>query len=99
MQPIEWHCESCRFPIDDFGGSVAAPYTEIADNLATWHPWHYQCQPTDGYQIDVSQLRTSTDVIRWTRHLRPKHWFDLGAWDAILAHAVESDERPTRAVI
>lgn len=99
---VQWNCQECAFPIEDGYGAVTALYRFIHPGRTQeipWHAWHYTCQPEDGYAIDVEQLRSATDAIRWTAHLFHKPWFYQTDWYHILREITTASNEPTKAVV
>lgn len=58
-----------------------------------------RCEPnTCGYCIEVSQLRTYKDLVRWTAHLMGKTWFAVTDWDHMLDGIARGQDRRFREV-
>lgn len=53
---------------------------------------------TCGYCIQVSQLRTYKDLVRWTGHLMGKTWFAATDWNHMLEKIAEGRDRRFREV-
>lgn len=53
---------------------------------------------TCGYCIQVSQLRTYKDLVRWTGHLMGKTWFAATDWNHMLEEVAEGRDRRFREV-
>lgn len=91
---IAWTCTACMFPIADSEGVVAVPLHQIREMPMfgpTWEPRHLLCAEDmhDYYGIDIEQLRTHEDVLRWTAHLLEKTWLANSNWDAIIRSTVK----------
>ncbi len=65
----------------------------------TWVTHCEGCEPnTCGYCIQVSQLRTYKDLLRWTGHLMGKTWFAASDWNHMLEEVAEGRDRRFREV-
>lgn len=90
---ISHSCEECHFPIEDFRGSLSAPYRAINNGgEIIWCAAHYQCQREDGYAIDVSELRTHERILWWTGHLFSKVWFPRSTWEEFISLVLAGKE-------
>lgn len=90
---IAYGCAECHFPIDDFCGSLSAPYRQISDDgEIVWTTTHYQCQVDPGYGIDVSELRTYERILWWTGHLFAKTWFSRSTWEGFISLVLAGKE-------
>jgi hypothetical protein len=57
-----------------------------------WVALHRGCDPRpedEGYAIDVSRLRSSWDIVRWTCHLSGKNWLRATDWHEVVGHAAD----------
>lgn len=56
---------------------------------APWLIQHTVCRPkgADGYEIDVEQVRTWRDLVKWTSHLLEKNWLQSTNWAAVIGAA------------
>jgi hypothetical protein len=65
-------------------------------------PWEThcdQCEPnTCGYCIQVDELRTAQDLLRWTSHLMGKAWLASTDWDELLEKVAAGTDTRLREV-
>lgn len=57
-----------------------------------WHIHHYSCTPDesgDGYEIDVSRVRTWRALVAETSRLMTKSWLSLTDWPQVIGAAAE----------
>lgn len=61
---------------------------------ARWRPLHFSCSGVDEvgpYAISVERIRSSWDVLAWTRHLLEKEWVTKHTnWRAIAGAVAEA---------
>ncbi|MFC7494540.1 MULTISPECIES: hypothetical protein [unclassified Nocardioides] len=79
----EWESEHTK---DD--GPTALTYSELMDapGPVPWTALHEVCDGTAGepYAIDVEELRTPWDLIRWTADLMQKSWLKATDWSEVI---------------
>ncbi len=64
---------------------------ELPDHVP-WVALHRGCDPRpedEGYWVDVSRLRSSWDLVRWTAHLSEKNWLRATDWHEVISHAAD----------
>lgn len=68
--------------------------------IALWMIHHDRCRPdeSDGYDIDVEQVRTYRGLLEWTAHLLPKTWLSDTNWASVIRGAAEGRDRRIVAV-
>lgn len=57
-----------------------------------WHIHHDACTPDgsgDGYDVDVSNVRTWRELLLWTSRLMAKNWLALTDWPQVIGAATE----------
>lgn len=65
----------------------------------SWVTHCERCEPnTCGYCIQVAELRTHRDLIRWTSHLMGKAWLADTDWDELLEKVAAGTDTRLREV-
>lgn len=67
--------------------------------LVRWVTHCEECEPnTCGYCIEVAQLRTYKDLIKWTAHLMEKTWLADTDWRILLQDVAAGQDQRVREV-
>lgn len=66
-----------------------------------WQIFHDRCHPrpgSDGYDIDVREVRTWRDLLKATARLMEKNWLELTDWRYVIGAAADGSGRRIVAV-
>lgn len=86
---VEWEAQHT-----DPDGGIGFDLADGPPDEVPWNALHGKCDAAGGepYAINIEELRTPWDLVKWTAHLMEKDWLTATAWDSLLQSKYEARE-------